>query len=163
MIGSSKHVGVLVGVVIDRDDETKRGYVKVKFPALGDVVTDWCPVMAPYGGTGHGHLWVPEVEDQVVVAFQQGDPAIPIVLGALYSNAVAPPGDKDERIFKSKTGHKIVLSDKSGEEKIEITTKNGQTLTLEESSGLVTLKATTKVRIEASMQVEVIAPSIQLG
>ncbi|WP_394849951.1 phage baseplate assembly protein V [Pendulispora brunnea] len=162
MSAGNRHVGLLIGIVVDRDDPKKRGYVKLKFPAL-DTVSDWCPVMTPFGGDGHGQLWVPEVEDHVVVAFQHGDPANPIVLGAVYSEKHAPPGDKDERVFKSRTGHRIVLSEKSGEERIEITTKNGQTLSIEEGGGLITLKATTRVRIEAAAQVEVKSPRIQLG
>jgi uncharacterized protein involved in type VI secretion and phage assembly len=92
----------------------------------------------------------------VLVAFVQDDPKVPVVIGCLYSQKQKPPSKKaDERIFKSRKGHTITISDEGGNERIEIKTKSGQKVTIDETSGTVTMKGTQKVVIDA--------PAVELG
>jgi phage baseplate assembly protein V len=159
MSGQHKAAGLVIAVVKDRDDPDGLGRVKVSFPTYQDRESEWVPVLVPYGGAagqGHGFYSVPEKDAQVLVAFLEGDRKSPIVIGCLYSDQQKPPSDKpEEHVLKSKNGHVITISDESGSERIEIQTKGGQKVTLDEGAGTVTVKAKQKVVVDA--------PAIELG
>ena len=73
---------IVVGEVTSLDDKKKLGRVKVKYPHLGDVESDWCPVVTMMAGPGRGFVCRPEVHDHVLVALVFGDPNQAYVLGA---------------------------------------------------------------------------------
>jgi phage baseplate assembly protein V len=74
--------------------------------------TDWCRVRQFYAGNGYGAVWVPDLGDEVLVAFIQGDMRQPIVLGGLYNGKDRPPAqDPRERMICSKNGHKLRFID----------------------------------------------------
>jgi uncharacterized protein involved in type VI secretion and phage assembly len=149
--------GVVTAVVTSNDDPDKLGRIKVRLPWAGDDdESPWARLAAPMGGKERGWYSLPEVEDEVLVAFEHGDPRFPYVLGALWSSESAPPlanegGTNDVRVLRSRSGHVIRLDDKDGEEKIEIadgseknrivisTKDNSVTI---ESAGDVTVAAT---------------------
>ncbi|MEU9704463.1 VgrG-related protein [Streptomyces sp. NPDC047981] len=80
--------GLVCGVVTDVNDPLKKGRVKVKLPWLApSYVTDWAPVVQAAGGRRAGALLLPEVEDQVLLGFELGDPRRPYVVGGVLSNA----------------------------------------------------------------------------
>ncbi len=112
--------GVVVGVVTNLKDPEKQGRVKVKFPTLGDQVeSQWARVVQPGAGTGRGVMMLPEVGDEVIVAFDRGDRRLPVVLGGVWSaknklplaDAVASDGSVAKRTIKTRAGHVIELSD----------------------------------------------------
>ena len=124
--------GLVTGLVTNNQDPDKLGRVKVKFPWLSDTDESWwARVAAPMAGKERGTFFLPEVDDEVLVAFEHGDPRFPYVLGALW-NGNDPPfltnedGKNDLRVIKSRSGHTIVLNDKDGEETIEIVDKSGK-------------------------------------
>lgn len=110
---AGKQLGTMIGVVTARNDDRRVGRVKVKYPTHGDMESDWARVLVPYGGGGHGFKAIPEVGDEVVVGFIEGDPKLPIVLGSVYSERNAPPlrQDIDVRVLESPGNHRITLSD----------------------------------------------------
>jgi uncharacterized protein involved in type VI secretion and phage assembly len=124
--------GVTIGVVTNNKDPDKLGRVKVKLPWLSDSdESNWARVVAPMAGKERGLYCLPEVDDEVLVAFEHGDISFPYVLGALWNGKDAPPetnsdGKNDRRVLKSRSGHIIRLDDKDGEEKIEIIDKSGK-------------------------------------
>jgi Rhs element Vgr protein len=67
--------------------------VFVTFPLLqaaeGDGV--WARFGSFYASNGIGSNFYPEIGDEVVVAFLNGDPRYPVILGSLYSKAKPPP------------------------------------------------------------------------
>jgi uncharacterized protein involved in type VI secretion and phage assembly len=74
---------------------------------------------------------LPEVDDEVLVAFEQGDMNFPYILGALWNGIDKPPitnedGKNNQRVIKSRSGHKIVLDDTEGNEQIIIQDKTGK-------------------------------------
>jgi phage baseplate assembly protein gpV len=111
-------------------DAGAAGEVKVKLPWLADnLESSWMRVVTVGGGKDRGFYVMPEVNDEVLVAFEGGDPRRGYVLGGLYNGQdTAPRSDAQltdgtviqERVWKSRAGHEIVLGDKKGEEFILI-------------------------------------------
>lgn len=125
--------GVVTGVVTNNKDPDKLGRVKVKFPWLSDADESfWAPIAVPMAGGGRGTFFLPEVNDEVLLAFDHGDPRFPYVLGALWSARDKPPvaidddGKNDIRLIKSRNGHVVRFDDKQGEGKIEIVDAGGK-------------------------------------
>jgi uncharacterized protein involved in type VI secretion and phage assembly len=118
--------GVVVAQVSDANDPSGQGRVKLTFPWLSDeYVSDWARTVQPGAGKDRGAIVLPEVGDEVLVAFEQRDPQRPYVLGGLY-NGVDTPSSKginlidrgsgavNRRSFISRNGHRIDLLDESG-------------------------------------------------
>lgn len=79
--------GVVCGVVTDVKDPLNLGRVKVMLPGLSpEYETTWAPVSQLFAGSAGGALFLPEPKDQVLVAFEHGDPRRPYVLGSLVNN-----------------------------------------------------------------------------
>lgn len=122
--------GVAIGLVTNLKDPDKLGRVKVTYPWLGKgIESDWVRVAGPMAGKSRGICFLPEVNDEVVVAFEHGDPHRPYVIGSLWNQKDSLPGVvKDgkvlERTIKTTSGHVITLSDESGKERIVIKDKN---------------------------------------
>jgi uncharacterized protein involved in type VI secretion and phage assembly len=129
--GANRVNGVVTATVTDNHDPEKIGRVRLRFPWLGDgTETWWARLSAPAAGGKRGAWFLPEVGDEVLVAFEHGDPRFPYVLGALWNKNDAPPedldaGGADRRSITSRSGHVVRLDDKDGEEKIEIVDKTG--------------------------------------
>ena len=129
--GSATIFGVEIALVTNVQDPQKLGRVKVCFPRLSGLPeSDWARVVQPAGGPGRGIYWLPEVSDEVLVAFEMGQPNRPYVLRGLWNAKDKPmkdayADDNSTRMIQTKSGHKIVLCDKSGEEKIVIADKSG--------------------------------------
>jgi uncharacterized protein involved in type VI secretion and phage assembly len=124
--------GVSIGIVTNNKDPDGFGRIKVKFPWLsGDEESYWARVLTPMAGNDRGIYFLPEVNDEVLVAFEQGDMAYPYILGALWNGKDKPPvknddGKNNQRMIKSRSGHMIVLDDTEGKEQIIIQDKTGR-------------------------------------
>ncbi len=165
--------GVQIGVVSDNADPKNLGRIRVQLPYLGhDFVTDWARVVAPGNGPKRGFVWIPEVNDEVLVAFHQGDVSEPYVLGGLWNGVDAPPpidlngGKLEARAFVSRTGQKIEMSDKSGSEGILISSADGAILVQVDAAnkkvvvtadggGKVEMKAQGDITIDAQGSVKI--------
>src|SRR5690606_22829651 len=122
--------GVVIGVVTNNNDLEGLGRVKVRYPSLGmlpPVESDWCRIAAPMAGPMAGWYAIPEINDEVLVAFEHGDPAYPYVIGGLWNTMDRPPkpsqavvigGKVTKRILRSRSGHEITLDDTIGKESI---------------------------------------------
>ena len=122
--------GVAIGIVTNNKDEEELGRVKVKFPWLSDADEGyWARIAAPMAGGGRGIYFLPEVNDEVLVAFEHGDVRFPYIVGALWNGQDPPPANNDDgenniRTIESRSGHVIRLNDKDKEETIEIIDKS---------------------------------------
>lgn len=127
---SSGIQGVVIGIVTNNEDPDGMGRVKVKFPWLSDAdESNWARIATPMAGAERGIYFLPEVDDEVLVAFEHGDVRLPYVIGALWNGQDAPPEDNADgsnniRVIKSRSGHIIRLNDEDGREKIEIIDKS---------------------------------------
>jgi uncharacterized protein involved in type VI secretion and phage assembly len=124
--------GVAIGIVTNNKDPDGLGRVKLTLPWLaGDAESNWARVATPMAGAGRGCYFLPEVDDEVLVAFEHGSPEFPYVVGALWNGKDKPPvsnsdGGNDVRVIKSRSGHVIRLTDTDQAEQIEIIDKSAK-------------------------------------
>ncbi len=137
---------ITVGVVTDINDPEKLGRVKVKLlnRTTSNYETDFIRVMTPMSGANWGAFFFPEVGDEVLVAFCDGDILKSYVLGSLWNEKRKPPVElknkkNDIREIKTKSGHSIIFDDGKGEEKITLVTSKGLNLSLEDKGETITL------------------------
>lgn len=126
---ASRIHGAVVGLVTNNQDPEGMGRVKVKFPWLSNEdESHWARITSLMAGKDRGLYFLPEVDDEVLVIFEQGDVRFPYVIGALWNGKDTPPTKNDDgknnvRLIKSRSGHVIRLNDEDGKETIEIIDK----------------------------------------
>ena len=153
---SERMFGVVVGIVTNNEDPDGLHRVKVRFPWLSEEhESTWARVVTPMAGNERGFYTLPEVDDEVLVAFAHGRVELPFVLGSLWNGQDVPPADNADgenniRVFKSRSGHVIRLDDTDGAEKIEIADSEGkQSLVFDTAANTLTLTAEKDVVIES--------------
>jgi len=154
---ASRISGVVVGVVTNTQDPDGLGRVKVKFPWLSDSEESfWARVATPMAGKARGFYFLPEVEDEVLMAFEHGDARFPYVLGALWNGQDKPPEKNDDgknnmRSIKSRSGHVIRLDDTDGEEKIQIIDKSGKSsVVFDTAKNTITITSSKDITLSAA-------------
>jgi hypothetical protein len=86
-----KVYGVVVGKVINLLDPLALGRVQVQLPFIDSLdLSPWARVAVPMSGVAHGSYFIPNVNDEVLVAFEHGDARAPYIVGSLW-NAMSPP------------------------------------------------------------------------
>ena len=169
--------GVAIAQVSDARDPQHQGRVKLTFPWLSDdYVSDWARTVHAGAGKDRGCYVLPEVGDEVLVAFEQGDVRRPYVVGGLFNGVDTPkPGPVDDvdggsgainrRSLVSRRGHRIDLLDQDGrKEGIALATGDGKhTFTLDAVGSAVTLNTDGSVTIEAKNGITVDAKSSSLA
>lgn len=142
--------GVSVGIVTNIQDPENMGRVKVKFPWRGsDDESYWARIATLMAGKERGSFFLPEVGDEVLVAFEMGDLQHPYVLGSLWNGEDKPPdthgdGKNNIRKIKSRSGHELIFDDESGKEKVTLHTKAGHKIVLDDASGSEKIEITDK-------------------
>jgi len=146
--------GVVVGVVTNNKDPENRHRVKVRFPWLdADNESNWARVASVMAGGGRGAYFLPEVDDEVLVAFEHGCIDYPYVIGALWNGTDKPPESNEDglnkhRTIHSRSGHVIRLNDKSGEETIEVIDRTGSNkLIISAKDNTITIEAQSDITI----------------
>lgn len=146
---AGRYYGVVVGIVTDNQDPNNMARVRVKFPWLSDDNESWwARIAVPMAGPGRGTYFLPEVNDEVLVAFEHGDVKSPYIVGALWNGKDAPPttnsdGKNNIRLIHSRSGHLIRLDDTDGDEKVEVIDKTGgNKITIKSSVNSVSLECT---------------------
>lgn len=172
--------GVAIGVVTNIKDPEKLGRVKVKYLAFepANNETGWIRVLSMYGGKERGFYFLPEVGDEVLIAFESGSADRPYVLGGLWNSKEAPPEKNEDgkntiKMIKTRNGHKIVFTDSDGkkEDKIEITTPKGILVKLEDKDpgeilikdkggkNLLNIKGNGEISLKAEKKITITAGS----
>lgn len=177
----SRLFGVYTGIVADVRDPDGQGRVKITLPwsERGSARYEtWARLAMPMAGHRRGLWLVPDVGDEVVVAFQGGDPRSPVVIGSLWNGQDAPPesmdgaGRNDRKVLCSRNGVKITLDDQDGVERFQVETPGGQKLVLKDGPGQVTIEDESGnsikltpggVKIAASARVEVAASTVKVS
>ncbi len=174
--------GVYPALVSDIRDPDGRGRVKVKFPWISDSAGGayevWARLATLMAGPNRGTWFVPDPNDEVLVAFEFGDPRRPYVVGALWNGVDSPPESMDgagrnfKKVIRSRNGVKVTLDDTDGQEQFVCETPGGQKVTLKDGPGTVTIEdsngnsiklETAGITVTASAKVTVNASAVEVS
>ncbi|MEO1390296.1 MAG: VgrG-related protein [Cyanobacteria bacterium J06634_6] len=154
----------LVGIVTDNEDPAGMGRVRVKFPTLTeDHNSNWARLVSIGAANSRGFDCLPEIDDEVLVAFEHGDIHRPYVLGGVWNGRDAPPCSVGEsvrsgqvrlRTFQTRTGHNIqfVEDDPAG---VCINTAGGHSIYLNDSKSEIRLYSTGNITLQAEKTVAI--------
>ncbi|EDX83319.1 conserved hypothetical protein [Synechococcus sp. PCC 7335] len=94
---------MMAGIVADNKDPKGWGRVRVKLPTLTEKhMSNWARIVAVGAGTNRGVDWLPEINDEVFVAFEHGDIHRPYILGGVWNGQDTPPEKVDETVANGK-------------------------------------------------------------
>ncbi len=135
--------GVVSARVTAHNDPKKMGRIQLQFFWQEDGSTHWARTTSPHAGPDRGFMFMPEVGDEVAVAFEDGDPERPVILGSLWNGVQQAPRydfrgadieSNDVKPLVTKSGNRIHLSDKPGQETVFLATPKHTSLTMTEKS-----------------------------
>lgn len=121
--------GFTIATVLDIDDPQHAGRVRVTFPALDDIESEWLPVLSLGAGEDKGLFCQPDADDTVLVLYAADDPGRGVVLGGLFADHL--PGDNagvvdravrrfgwhtsdGQRLLLNRDGDSIVIANSAG-------------------------------------------------
>lgn len=135
--------GVYSARVVNVDDPQGQGQVQIQYYWQEQGQTNWIRHLTPYAGADRGFFFRPEIGDEVLVAFEEGDPERPVILGSAWNMSDLTPnedfwGDEthqnDIKRIVTKSGHRFSMVDKEGEEAIGISTPTHSRIVLHEKA-----------------------------
>src|SRR4051812_5314015 len=125
----------------------------------------------PMAGGGRGTYFLPEVGDEVLVAFERGEIEHAYIIGALWNGQARPPetngdGKNDRRLIRSRAGHELRFNDGAAAPEVElkladgkhllldrdgvtVADASGNTLTIESASGAITIKSNGTLKLSS--------------
>lgn len=168
-----------LGVVTDVADPERRGRVKVRMHSLdpeGNALL-WARVAVAFAGDNYGAFSIPDVGEEVLIVFTNGDVNFPVVIGSLWTGATEAPEEisgatVDRWTITGKAGTRIAIVEETAGPKVEIETPNGAKLTLtDQSAGEIELEVGSNritmgsagVAVETASEFSVRASSISLS
>lgn len=171
-------VSVAVAKVICNFDELGQGRVQVSIPWLPGF-EPWARVATLMGGMGRGTFFIPQLNDEVLVAFNQGDIREPYIIGSLWNMVDRPPAllptdAVNKRVIRTPLGHEIEFDDLTQELSITSTTQQSVTLGpagVEIAAGTlppptrskITLDALGNITLESKLSIKLDAPLITIN
>jgi uncharacterized protein involved in type VI secretion and phage assembly len=149
-VPSARWYGVYPALVRDNRDPEGLGRVKVRLPwapdAGGMVGIEkgrqdeaWARLATLIAGHNRGSWFLPDINDEVLVTFEAGNPSRPVVVGALWNGQDAPPvtadADNTIKMLRTRGGSEVRFNDQAGDEAVEIRTAAGQSISLTSAGG----------------------------
>jgi phage baseplate assembly protein V len=164
--------GVAVAIVTDNKDPERLGRLQVSFPWHTDPAErHWARMAVPMAGKKSGTWFLPDVGEEVLVAFERGETGQAYVVGALWSRASPPPaananGANDVRVIRSRSGHALTFDD-SRDGRVQVALNDGRAVTLDKlgiaiddgqgnrvtiasANGAITIQAAASLTLRAS-------------
>ena len=163
--------GVALALVTQNQDPDGLGRVKLRYPWHHDAnESDWARIAVPMAGNGRGSVFLPEIGDEVLVAFEREDMRFPYVLGALWNGVDKPPegnagGNNDVRMLKTRKGHVLTFDDgakgsialrlsdgkqlRIDDDGVRLDDGAGNQIAIDSKSGAMTLEAAGKLTLKA--------------
>ena len=136
--------------VVSLDDPENLSRVQVRLLAYdatsGQDAPMWARVVSPFAGSDRGTFFLPDVDDEVLIVFMQGDARFPLLVGGLWNGNAAPPASIESggvnryKRIKSKNGIVITMDDQSGQETLQLETPAGQKVTLKDGPNSITVE-----------------------
>jgi uncharacterized protein involved in type VI secretion and phage assembly len=157
----AKLYGVYPATVREIADPLNLGRVKVNVPALQAQnynITVWARLATLNAGSNFGTWFIPDVDDEVLVAFGGGDPAKPFVIGSLWNDDNQPPEEMDDsgrntkKSITTRNGLSLKMVDQDGQESITVQNRSGQKITLKNGPGSIEINdgSGNSIKLEAS-------------
>jgi uncharacterized protein involved in type VI secretion and phage assembly len=148
--------GVAIGIVTANDDPDSLGRVKVKLPWLPqDTESAWARVVTLMAGKDRGGVFIPEPDDEVLIAFEHGDVRFPYVIGGLHNGKDTAPyanadGKNNQRLIKSRSGMTLTFDDTSGSEKVTLADKDAkESIVIDMANKKITLTSSGDLELTA--------------
>lgn len=145
--------GIVIGQVTNNEDTSGEGKIEVHFPWLGtSSPTRWCNVASAMAGPDRGLFFMPEVGDEVLVAFDHGDFDHGFIVGFTWNPVSAPPTTSpNERIIRSREGHTIRFLDAhpSGGNHGALVIEDAHSNTITMTNGVITVRSGGHLEINA--------------
>lgn len=171
--GDRRIYGVAVAQVINNIDNTAEGRVQLRLPWLPGY-EPWARVAVLMAGMSRGSYFIPQIGDEVLVAFNHGDVREPYVVGCLWNGTDRPPAllptdPVNKRIIRTPLGHEIEFDD--AVQSITVTTTTQQRITMDPTkiemattgnTATVKLDTAGSVTIQAALKLELKAPTISI-
>lgn len=167
----TRFYGVALGTVVDNMDTTGSGRVQVHLPWLPSLDV-WARVAVLSAGLATGTYFIPQVDEEVLVAFNHGDVRDAYVVGCLWNQTDNPPARQpldpvNKRLIVTPAGHEIALDDL--EQSVTVTTSTNQKITLDQqkieleaAGGKVTIQTAGTITVQANTRLELKAPTISI-
>ena len=172
--------GVYSALVVDVQDPDSQGRVKVRLPwspdPEGAAYEVWARFAVLMAGSNRGTWFIPDVNDEVLIAFEAGNPDRPYVLGGLWNGSDAPPelmdANNNLKTILSREGIRITMDDTSGAVKLRLETPGGHSIVLddgqlsitaEDSNGNSIKMETQGITVTASAKVTVNASTVEVN
>src|SRR5262249_20346545 len=168
--------------VVSLDDPQRRNRVQVRLIAFDDCAGQdaplWARVVCPFAGANRGAFLLPDIGDEVLVVFQNGDPSWPLVIGGLWNGTSTAPADIQSgglnryKVIRSKNGVKLTLDDQQGQETFIAETPGGQKITLKDGPGQIMIEDsngnsvkldTSGITVNAAANVKVTAAKVDVS
>ncbi|WP_159789970.1 VgrG-related protein [Sodalinema gerasimenkoae] len=151
----------IIGIVTNNSDPEGLNRCKVKFPSLTeDHESQWARVVGTGAGSKRGLDWLPEIDDEVLVAFEHGDIHRPYILGSVWNGVDSPSEEIDNsvvdgkvrlRSIKTTSGHQIqfIEEDKgSSHSGITISTNSGNKISIDDTENSITVETKNGQKIQ---------------
>lgn len=166
--------GVVVAQVVDICDQTELGRVQIRFPWLPGY-EPWARVASLSAGSTCGTFFIPQKDEEVLVAFNHGDVREPYVVGCVWNGKDKAPKEaaldpKNKRLIRTPKGHEIEFDDALGT--VVIKSAKGQCVVLgpdkieinldEQKNTSIILKKGGDLTIKASNTITLDAPTIKV-
>jgi uncharacterized protein involved in type VI secretion and phage assembly len=146
--------GVVPGIVKSLEDRDGMGRIQVELARMPGSRSFWASVAAPMAGKDRGFFYQPEIDDEVLLAFDEGDPQHPYIVGFLWNGHDSPPAnDPHRRLIRSVNGHEIELYDPdvSGGDKGYLRLKDAHGNVVELANARITITGVATLEIKAPM------------
>jgi len=153
--------------VTDNKDDIKLGRIRVQFPWQeqqdSSMKTPWLRLSVPYSGNDKGHLFVPEIGEEVIVGFEMDNAERPYIIGALYNGGEGKPDEKwasineengttnNIKAIRTRNGHTILINDRGDAGLLEIYDNKNNTyhITLSADDKKITIYSADNIEINA--------------
>jgi uncharacterized protein involved in type VI secretion and phage assembly len=174
-----RYFGVYPAIVTDLVDPDSIGRIEVKFPWLGsdgEEVRAWATLLTPYADDDQGFEVLPEVDTQVVVAFEAGDLRRPYIVGSCWNGKESLPESaaaaNNKRLIKTRSGSLLEFDDTEGAAQVTLSMKSGHKLVMSDSSQeiklthsngcVITFTASGQINMQANSTVEITASAVNV-
>ncbi len=178
--GAPGYFGVYPALVTDIVDPDSLGRIEVRLPFLGSDgdgdVRAWATLCTPYADADAGLEILPEVDSQVVVAFEAGNPRRPYIVGCTWNGTAALPQTPETanniRLLRSRADSRLEFDDTDSAPKLTLRTRSGHEIVIDDGGGEITVHhaggcevtlTATSVEVTANVQVSVSAVMVDVS